>query len=118
MKQLFNVMLVFIAAVLLPSCEDEKLSLSVTNRLPNIELREVVWKGHYLAGGLLPGETAELEDVCIGGKSDDWPQEGPIEFRMTLNGKVLAAKTKESIKLDCDQHIEFEVNDSTEIEIF
>ena len=100
------------------SCEDTDLSLTVTNRLPNVELRDVVWEGRYIAGGLLPGQSGAFEATCYEGKSDEYPKEGPIEFRMALNGKVVFVKTKEIIKLDCDQQLEFEVNDSTEIEIF
>jgi hypothetical protein len=110
--------LLFGLTVLLASCDDEQLSLAVTNRLPNVELQDVVWEGHYLAGGLLPGETGIFEATCYNGKSGAFPKEGPITFRIALNGKVVFATTKETIKLDCGQNFEFEVNDSTEIEIF
>ncbi len=104
-------------AALTMSCDQKDISLTVTNRLPNVELREVIWDGKYLAGGLLPGETGKFETTCLD-SDDEWPSAGPIEFRMSLNGKIVYVITKEIIELDCGSQIEFEVNDSTEIEIF
>jgi len=117
MKQLSLLFLVCLA-VFSFSCENTEIGLTVTNRLPNVELRDVAWEGRYIAGGLLPGESGAFEATCYSGKSEEYPKEGPIEFRMALNGKIVFVKTKENIKLDCDQQLEFEVNDSTEIEIF
>jgi hypothetical protein len=117
MKHL-SLLLLACLAVFSTGCENTKLSLTVSNRLPNVELLDVIWEGRYIAGGLLPGQIGSFEATCVAGKSEDFPKEGPIEFKMALNGKVVFVKTKEIIKLDCDQQLEFEVNDSTEIEIF
>lgn len=117
MKQLSLLFLVCLA-VFSFGCENTEIGLTVINRLPNVELRDVVWEGRYIAGGLLPGESGAFEATCYNGSSEEYPKEGPIEFRMALNGKIVFVKTKENIKLDCDQQLEFEVNDSTEIEIF
>jgi hypothetical protein len=117
MKQL-SLLLLVCSSVFSTGCEDTELSLTVTNRLPNVELRDVVWEGRYVAGGLLPGQSGTFEATCYQGKSDEYPKEGPIEFKMALNGKIVFVRTKEIVKLDCDQTVEFEVNDSTGIEIF
>ncbi len=114
----FPLLLLVGLAVFSMGCDNTEVSLTITNRLPNVELRDVIWEGRYISGGLLPGQTGTFESTCYSGKSDDFPDEGPIEFRMALNGKVVFVKTKETFKLDCDQQLILEVNDSTEIEIF
>ena len=107
----------FFALLTLASCDSDEVSLTVTNRLANVELLDVIWEGRYIAGELLPGQQGSFDDVCYK-SNDDWPDQGPIEFKMTLNGKIVFVKTKEIISLDCGDQLEFEVNDSTEIEIF
>ncbi|HAM99354.1 MAG TPA: hypothetical protein DCQ26_12170 [Marinilabiliales bacterium] len=109
-------LIIILSLLFLISCYDPS-SIKVQNKLPKTTLRNVEWGGIPLASQIITGETSTK--IEIDAKNNyydiDLPEEHPLKFYIEVNGDLVYLETKEAIRLEIEDNLTIEINDSTPV---
>ena len=98
--------------MILSACMGEG-KIRVQNNVHNVRLESINWGDYSLDYSLLPGETSET--FLIRDLQGEFPMDHPLEFYMVAEGNSVYLKTKTIYRLDLNDDLLIEINDTTEV---
>lgn len=102
-------------AAMVMGCHDPS-SIKIKNNLSKAVIQNVEWGEVPVSSQILPGETSAKIKIYHNNYYDvDLPEKHQIKFYINVNGDKVYLETKERYKLDTDENITIEINDSTEV---
>lgn len=105
-----------IVSIGLFSCEKDPGQISVINKLPGAELKNVKWGDLLIDNQLLPGEQSQVIKIREDDFRADLPESHSISFQMTVNSSTVFLKTIEIFLLDLEESIMIEIDTTTEVQ--
>ena len=106
-------LLFILILVMVCSCEYDKGTIKVQNKVHNVKLESVNWGNYSITYSLLTGE--ESDEVTIEDKKGTFPKINDLSFYMVSSGKRVYLKTKSKYQLDVDQNLTIVITDSTAV---
>jgi hypothetical protein len=97
------------------ACHDPS-SIKVKNNLSKAVIKNAEWGGVPISSQLLPGEISNKIKIYDNNYYDiKLPEKHQIKFYIDVNGDQIYLETKEHYKLDIEEDITLEINDSTAV---